>query len=535
MTGGRDIEAGRAFLKLLVDESDLSRGLQSGARQMRSFGRSMGLLGAGLAAPFAAAMPIFARLGSELKDLSDRTGVSTAALSEFKFAAEQSGASLNDVAAAMRNMQDSGLDPARFDEVAASIAAIEDPTMRAQAAFEAFGKRTGSALLPMLGNLKDLRERARELGLTMDPKTAEAAEQFGDAIDEVKASVSALAVQIGAALAPALTGLATKMADATSGVSKWVGENNALVVTLAVTGPALIALGATVSGVGDAIIGLTVATKALKLAMTSLSKHPYLVAATVLTTLIAALVYQFIDFGDAVDEANDPVKEQVKLQTDLAAAMEKGTKQVDIRTEALKRLNDEDRATLDIAAKRKQETDIETEAGRMRREARLAQLTDRISRNAGFGYSNSKFSTMNGGTQEDHRRWAAEAAAEIDKLLGGPIEQAFAMGFGRVSPFGLGGAISKDSTRNRLLPFLGRGGLQGFESPEQVTGEYARTFGPRGTFDGRRASQIFGSSSDDLAATAKKQLDKTERMRRSLENIERILPRTQLNIRNGVA
>ena len=130
MAGKGDIEAGKAHI-LLYMKNQLGRGLNAVKAELQSLGGSimrvggsLTALGAGLVAPLIAAVAHFANLGSELADLSARTGESVASLAELKFAAEQTGAGLADIETALRNQQKNGV-AGTFDQVAASIAAVD--------------------------------------------------------------------------------------------------------------------------------------------------------------------------------------------------------------------------------------------------------------------------------------------------------------------------------------------------------------------------------------------------------------------------
>ena len=72
-----------------------------------------------------------------------------------------------------------GLSPERqFELIGKRIAGIEDSMVRAGIALELFG-RSGTMLLPMLGDLSSLRAEARRLGQTISTEDAEAADTFG--------------------------------------------------------------------------------------------------------------------------------------------------------------------------------------------------------------------------------------------------------------------------------------------------------------------------------------------------------------------
>src|SRR5690349_2846317 len=146
----------------------------------------MTALGGAIIAPIAGAIAHFVKFGSELNDMSARTGVAASSLAEMKFAAEQTGASLADVEAGLRKMAKEGHNVKDFDQIAATITAIEDPSARAAAAMEIFGK-SGTKLLPMLANLKALREEARGAGLVPSDEAVSVADALGDAFDKVRA------------------------------------------------------------------------------------------------------------------------------------------------------------------------------------------------------------------------------------------------------------------------------------------------------------------------------------------------------------
>jgi hypothetical protein len=283
------IEAGRAFIRLSLNDSAFRKGLDQAAAKLTAFGKGAATLGAGLAgvgaalgAPLAAAVGKFASAGAELDDISARTGVSVEALSELKFAAEQSGASLSDVERGVRGMQKAlasaeggsgaaadalerlglsvddlkGQGPeAQFTAIAAALNGIQDPSEKAALAMALIGK-SGTVLLPMIADMKSLRAIAEELGLTMSEETAKRAAALDDAFAKVSAVVLAITNEIGAALAPALleiTDLITRNAKSTK---DWVAENEELIQTIAFIAGGLVVAGTLLVGFGGAAIAL---------------------------------------------------------------------------------------------------------------------------------------------------------------------------------------------------------------------------------------------------------------------------------------
>lgn len=261
MAGKGDIKAGRAYVELLLKDGAFTKGLRNAGNKLKDFGSATAAIGASITAawasivgPLLAAVNHFSEVGSALADMSARTGVSAGALAELGYAAEQTGASMEDVEKAIANMAKKG-NKKSFDEQAAAIAKIADPAKQAKAAFEAWGK-SGIKLIPMIENMQELRQEARDLGLVPTDAAVAAADAVGDAFDRTKKAAGAVVFQIGAALAGAVTKAANTITRIVVSINKWVQQNQALVVTVAKIGLALMAAGAAIAAVGTAIAGL---------------------------------------------------------------------------------------------------------------------------------------------------------------------------------------------------------------------------------------------------------------------------------------
>src|SRR4051812_22911691 len=110
MASARDVRAGRAFVELGVDDK-IAAGLNRVASKFKAFGATLvgagakiAGLGAGIVSPLLAAAKVFDSMGSALNDASQRTGIAVESLSALKFAAEQSGGSLEEVESGLRKM-----------------------------------------------------------------------------------------------------------------------------------------------------------------------------------------------------------------------------------------------------------------------------------------------------------------------------------------------------------------------------------------------------------------------------------------------
>jgi hypothetical protein len=260
MASRSDIEAGKAHI-LLYMKNTVQQGLNALKGQLQGVGTEVmrvgGILtgiGASIVAPLAAAVAHFADMGSELADLSGRTGETVGSLAELKFAAEQTGAGLEDIEKAIMNQQKKGIS-GTFDQIAARIAAIEDPAARTRAAIEAWGK-SGTKLLPMVENLAALRQEARDLGLVPTEEAVGMADAIGDAFDQIKAVLSATVFEVGAALAPMLLPALETVKHIAGWFNRWARENGALIRTIALIGAGVLAAGAAATVIGAAIFGL---------------------------------------------------------------------------------------------------------------------------------------------------------------------------------------------------------------------------------------------------------------------------------------
>ena len=282
MPSASGIRAGAAFIELSVNDSRLIKGLQAASRKLQSFGaglRNIGTrmmaVGAGIVTPLLASAKSFATMGDQLDKMSARTGMSVESLSELGYAAQLSGAGLEDVETGVRNMQRTIAGAAAGSESAAEALAavglsaeqlmalspdqqfmvigkrlneIRDPAQRAAAAMEVFG-RSGTTLLPMMEGLAEARAEAKRLGVVMSTEDARAAATFNDALARMWASLRSLMVTVGAALSPLLTEIADKIVSLVGSFRDWLAENKGLVISI-------LKIGAIVLGAGAAFVAL---------------------------------------------------------------------------------------------------------------------------------------------------------------------------------------------------------------------------------------------------------------------------------------
>lgn len=212
-----------------------------------------------ITAPLTDAAGKFAAAGVAAAGLAAASGLSIGAIQALGYAAEQSGASADDLArgvasantaiaeASSGNARASatfaalGLDLAklkamspdqRFAELGVAIASLADPLDRARMATEVFGS-AGNALIPMFdrgaAGLQNMWGQASRLGLVMSGPQVKAAKALTEAQQLLQDSYRGLWQQLGAAVAPALTDAAKQMSVVIQAVTNWVQRNPALI------------------------------------------------------------------------------------------------------------------------------------------------------------------------------------------------------------------------------------------------------------------------------------------------------------------
>ena len=247
--GAKSIEAAKAFVRIIGEDSLLTKSIARVKKTMQGLASTakaagaaiskamlatgIGAIVAGVSAAAAAVMQ-FSSMGAGIDDVAKRTGASAEGLSQLKYAAEQSGATLEDVEKGMRKLGDvttqaangsksaqealakvgvtagqlSTLSPEdRLLAIVQGLSQITDPAERASVAMDVLGK-SGASLLPMMedgaAGVAALMAEADTLGLTLSGPQAEAAAKFDDAFAKLSATFSTFSKVVGSALAPVL-------------------------------------------------------------------------------------------------------------------------------------------------------------------------------------------------------------------------------------------------------------------------------------------------------------------------------------------
>jgi len=290
------VDAGDVIWRIGGDSKDLANELEKSKQLISTTSTAMIGLGAAITGALGGTVNYWSDAGSAIYDMSQRTGMGTVALSEFRYAAEQGGTSLDAVEAAVRKMQvgmEAGADAVakasqKQQEAAASgksleqamsageieakgfaeaaqklginldalkgqtpenqlltmmraLASVSSESERSALAVQMFGK-SGTQLLGMLDNgaagLDQMRARAHELGIVFTKEGAAAADQFGDTMNDLKYAAQGVMIQTGPLIAQMMTQYIPAILNTIKSIADWISRNEGLVKTVvAIVGP----------------------------------------------------------------------------------------------------------------------------------------------------------------------------------------------------------------------------------------------------------------------------------------------------------
>jgi TP901 family phage tail tape measure protein len=303
MPTSKGIRAGRAYIELSLDDK-LTQGLSKAQAQLSRFGTSIASLGARLTglgaaivAPLAASVKSFASLGDQIAKMSRRTGVAVEALSQLKYAAEQSGTSIEAVGSALfrmsrrvanagtgmgpatRALEELGLSAQKLSQLAPeeqfltlveALNSLGDENLSKQFGFEIFGRQFED-LLPLIqqgqSGIRALMQEFDSLGGTLSKLDAERAEALADAFNRLRTSFRAMTAQIGVAFADNIVKILDAITQVVVKAQEWIRINQDVVVAVGLAGAATLALGGSLTTLGLGIKGVAASLGALKLAL----------------------------------------------------------------------------------------------------------------------------------------------------------------------------------------------------------------------------------------------------------------------------
>ena len=314
---GKNIEAGGAYVRLGVKDqldealSKIQGKLNSFAKKTTAIGAGVSAAGASILGPLLGAAKVFADFGAPLDDISKRTGVGAGKLSAYQFAAEQSGTSIEALETALGKMVKTlyaadeeskgavdsladlglgleeleGLRPdQQFEKIADALSRVEDPGKKAALAMQLFGK-SGTELLPMIEDgakgLADMVAQGEALGVVLSDEAIASAAALDDTFVAFWATLKGVTVQIGAAVAGPLTSFLQAASAMIGTVSKWISENQSLIVAIGAVGLGLVTIGTVIASAGVAAAALSAGIGAVGAALAAITSPIGLVIAGV--------------------------------------------------------------------------------------------------------------------------------------------------------------------------------------------------------------------------------------------------------------
>ena len=291
-----NLEAALKITANVVGENNIRRlgnSMQGLEGQIKNTNQAAGLLVMGIKGLAAAAVTsgvvALAKsaidLADDMRDLSQRTGVSIQTLGQFKIAAELSGSSLEGVAKGLtflnKNMvaAATGADGAAaafktigvatndaqgnlrsadqvFLDIADRFATLRDGPEKAALAMRIFGK-AGAELIPIL-NLGS--EEIQRFGLNISQDFADKADSFNDQLGLMGAQTTMLTIEIGSKLLPVMSGLLAAVSEGITAVGNLAKEFYAAVGGAAGLQQAAAALIKTMVVLGGVTAGVFLAT-----------------------------------------------------------------------------------------------------------------------------------------------------------------------------------------------------------------------------------------------------------------------------------
>ena len=266
-------------------------GLSAFGRGVMTYGsKMMAFAGMGLAG-VTYVTKRFIDLGDALNKMSARTGATVEWLSAMSFGAERSGATIETLEQAIRKLNKAiaeaqqgnrtpyevfrrlRIDPssmefrsmdagAQFELVARRLNEVQSQAEKTRLAMALF-EEGGVMLLPLLGDIDKLKQKAKELGIIMTKEQADTAAALLDAWTNFKYQLNAIFMSLGEAIAPALKQVVTWLSKMVKPIQSFVNEHRELFIMLSKGLALFLILGGAIATVGIILGGMGLALKSI--------------------------------------------------------------------------------------------------------------------------------------------------------------------------------------------------------------------------------------------------------------------------------
>ena len=266
-------------------------GLSTFGRGVMTYGsKMMAFAGMGLAG-VTYVTKRFIDLGDALNKMSARTGATVEWLSAMSFGAERSGATIEALEQAIRKLNKAiaeaqngnrtpyevfrrlRIDPssmefrsmdagAQFELVARRLNEVQSQAEKTRLAMALF-EEGGVMLLPLLGDIDRLKQKAKELGIIMTKEQADTAAALLDAWTNFKYQLNAIFMSLGEAIAPALKQVVTWLSKMVKPIQSFVNEHRELFIMLSKGLALFLVLGGAIATVGVILGGMGLVLKSI--------------------------------------------------------------------------------------------------------------------------------------------------------------------------------------------------------------------------------------------------------------------------------
>lgn len=300
--------------------------------------KGLSVAGAGIVTALGGMALGSVKAGDELNTLAKQTGLTTEEIQKFQYASDIVDVSVSDITGALKKMKSNmagqtdtwsklGISTKDasgemrdanevFYETLEALSRIENETERDQVAMSLFGKNA-DALAGIIDDggkaLKEMGDRAEELGLIMDQETLNSMNDVSDTLDELKSRFKMTFMQNGAKLVQALTPVIEKVADAFGRLADFIGglSGEQLETILKIAGAV-----ALISPVAGIISKITETVQGLMPVLTNvfniIAMNPTIAIITAIGIALVALVTAIVKHWDEIKEVLGAIAGWVK-------------------------------------------------------------------------------------------------------------------------------------------------------------------------------------------------------------------------------
>lgn len=325
MASRKDIVAGGAAIEIkAIDQAskvvrDVATGFAAAGQQIVAVGMRTAAAAAAATAAIVALTVVSASMAAAVDDAAKRTGFSAESLQEFRYGAEQSGGTFDDLVGGIRNMNKELADDKSEEKLAAiglklsdlrrlsgdqqflaiadAISKISDASKQTDAAMGIFGKG-GFALLPFLQEgqkgINQFRMDAQRLGLVLGGDVIAKFAEFDDTVARINASTQAVSALFAASFLPVLQPIADAVTTITASLATWLASNQQVGSEIAAVIGIVGALGVTLYAVGSVLmvpIGVMASFATIVGGVAAILGGPLTIAAGVVLGVLTALAF----------------------------------------------------------------------------------------------------------------------------------------------------------------------------------------------------------------------------------------------------